>query len=294
MLGPKMASRTSTVAAAGSSLAEPPVSIIRPTTGWLPPRLGELWRERQLLYFLAWRDIKVRYAQTVLGAVWTVFQPLALMLVFTLAFRRIGKVQTEGVNYAVFALAGLTFWMFFSRALAQGADSLVTNAQLVTKTSCPRLLIPLASITAALVDFVIGLAFFFIFAAAYGELPDWRIVFVIPALLLGLAFLVGAVLLLAPLNVRYRDVRQALPFLVQIWLFLSPVAYAITTLGPRWSSVLALNPLVGVIEAFRWSLVGTPAPTGTQLAAAILIAVLTFAIGMTSFARAERTVADLA
>jgi lipopolysaccharide transport system permease protein len=285
---------SSTAATVGARLSEVPVTTIRATSGFLPPRLGELWRERQLLYFLAWRDVKVRYAQTVLGAAWTIFQPVALMLVFTLAFRRIGKVETEGVNYAVFTLAGLTFWMFFSRALTQGSDSLVTNAQLVTKTSCPRLLIPLASITGALVDFAVGLAFYFVFAAFYGLIPDWRIIFLVPSVLLGLIFIAGMVLMLAPLNVRYRDVRQALPFLIQIWLFLSPVAYPITTLGPRWSSVLALNPLVGVIELFRWSLLGTPAPTAGQLSAAIVISLLALVLGVTTFARAERTIADLA
>ncbi|HST16928.1 MAG TPA: ABC transporter permease [Gaiellaceae bacterium] len=289
-----MASSSSTAAIVKAPPGELPVTTIRSTSGWLPPRLGELWHERQLLYFLAWRDVKVRYAQTVLGAVWTIFQPLALMLVFTLAFRRIGKVETEGVNYAVFCLAGLTFWMFFSRAVTQGSDSLVANAQLVTKTSCPRLLIPLASITGALVDFAVGLAFFFVFAAIYGYWPSWRIIFLVPSLVLGLTFLVGIVLLLAPLNVRYRDVRQALPFLVQIWLFLSPVAYPITSLGPRWSAIVALNPLVGVIESFRWSLLGTPPPTAVQLASAIVIGLLAFGVGLTTFARAERTIADLA
>jgi lipopolysaccharide transport system permease protein len=273
---------------------EQPVTVIKPGSGLLPARLAEIWTQRHLLYFFAWRDIKVRYAQTVLGAAWTVFQPLALMLVFTLAFRRIGSVKSDGVNYAVFVLAGLTYWTFFSKAVTQGADSLVINAQLVTKTSCPRILIPLAPLASGFFDFTIALAFYFAFAGWYGYYPTWHIVALIPSVLLGLVFLFGLVLLLSPLNVRFRDVRQALPFLIQIWLFLSPVAYPITTLGPRWSSVLAINPLVGAIEAFRWSLLGTPGPSSTQLLISIGIACVTLVVGLLYFTRAERTIADIA
>jgi len=269
-------------------------TVIRPTSGWVPPRFGELWHHRQLLYFLAWRDLKVRYSQTLLGAGWTLFQPIAMMVVFTLAFERVGNVKTEGVPYQVFVLAGLVFWNFFSRAVTQGADSLTSNAALVTKTSCPRLVIPLASVVSAFVDFAVTLAFFFIFAAAYGTYPSWRLVVLPFALLLGVAFLAGLVLLLSALNVRYRDVRQALPFLIQLWLFLSPVAYPISQLGPRLARILTLNPLVGIIDSVRWSLIGTNGPTPGALTAAIAISLVTLVVGLAYFARAERTIADLA
>lgn len=269
-------------------------TVIRPTSGWVPPRFGELWHHRQLLYFLAWRDLKVRYAQTLLGAVWTVFQPIALMVVFTLAFQRVGNVKTQGVPYQVFVLAGLTFWNFFSRAVTVGADSLTANAALVTKTSCPRLVIPLASLVSAFVDFAITLAFFFIFAAWYGTYPTWRLVVLPFALLLGIAFIAGLVLLLSALNVRYRDVRQALPFLIQLWLFLSPVAYPISLLGPRAARLLTINPLVGIIDSVRWSLIGTNGPSAAALTFAIAISIVTLVVGLAYFARAERTIADLA
>jgi lipopolysaccharide transport system permease protein len=293
MLG-RMASSPTTLTLPKGIEQHQPITVIKPGSGLLPARLGETWDQRHLLYFFAWRDIKVRYAQTVLGAAWSIFQPLVLMLVFTLAFSRIGSVKSDGVKYPVWALAGLTYWTFFSRAVTQGADGLLLNSQLVTKTSCPRILIPVTPLVSGLFDFVIALAFYFVFAGWYGYYPDWHIVGLIPTMLLGLAFLFGLVLLLSPLNVRYRDVRQALPFVIQIWLFLSPVAYPITTLGPRWSTVLALNPLVGVIEAFRWSLLGTPGPSPAQLLTSIAITGVTLVVGLMYFARAERTIADLA
>lgn len=262
--------------------------VIEPSSGWTIPRFTELWQYRELLYFLTWRDIKVRYSQTLLGGAWAIFQPLILMLVFTFAFRRLAKIETGAIPYPVFALAGLVFWTFFSKALTQGADSLVANAQLLTKVYCPRLLIPIAAVVSGLVDFCLSLAFFLIFAAAYGFLPSWRLVLLPVALLLGLVLAVGASLLLSAINVRYRDIRQALPFLVQLLLFLSPIAY------PIGSKLLAVNPLVGIVELFRWSLVGGAGPSPLDLALAVTVAFTLLIVGAAYFSRLERVFADVA
>ena len=269
-------------------------TVIRPTSGWVPPRLGELWRHRQLLLFFAWRDLKVRYAQTALGAVWTVIQPLALMLVFTLAFRKIGRVETAGLPYPVFVLAGLTYWTFFSRALLQASDSLVMNLHIVTKTACPRLILPLSPILSGLFDFTLALGFFLVVAGLYGEWPGVEILALPAVLALGVAFLAGLGLLLSALNARYRDVRHVLPFTIQVWLFLSPIAFPLDVLGDTTERLLALNPLVGIVEAFRWSLVGTAAPGALELGLAVGVSLATLAAGLAYFARAERTIADRA
>ena len=266
--------------------------VIRPTSGRLPPRLNELWKYRELFGYLVWRDIKVRYAQTSLGAAWMIFQPLALMLVYTYAFSHLAKVSIPGVPYPLFALAGLTVWIFVSRGVTIGAESLITNIALVTKTSCPRILIPVAAVVSVLVDFVVTLVLFFAFAAAYGRFPTWRVVAVPPLLVVAFVLALGLSLFLSATNVRYRDVGQALPFLIMLWFFLSPVAYLLQTPGHRWQTILqAINPLVGIILAFRWALLGTPAPHG-MLAVAVVVSLLIFALGIRRFAATERTLVD--
>jgi len=269
-----------------------PTVLIRPTHGPVPPRIGELWAYRELFTFLVWRDIKVRYAQTVLGAIWTVFQPLALMGVYAYAFTRLARIGTGSVPYVLFALSGLAVWMFVSRAVFQGATSLVNEIALVTKTPSPRILIPMAAVVSMFVDFVITLGRFLVFDAAYGRFPDWRIVFALPLIALALILAFGISLLLSALNVRYRDVGQALPFLIQLWFFLSPIAFPLLTPPHAWETyVQALNPLVGIVLAFRWSLLGTPAPHGLFVVS-VVVTLVVFAIGVAYFARADRTIAD--
>lgn len=281
----------STIDRAVPAAAAPRV-VIRPTTGFLPPRLGELWDYRELFGFLVWRDIKVRYAQTVLGAFWTLFQPLGMMLVFAYAFAKLGNIDTGEVPYPLFALSGIALWLFVSRGVLSGASSLVANIPLVTKTSSPRVIIPLAAVASAVIDLVIGLALFLVFAIAYGAYPTWRYAVAPLILVLTLALTVGLSLFLSALNVRYRDVGQALPFLVQLWFFLSPVAYSLHTPGVSWPTIVqAFNPMVGLIEAFRWTLLGTAPPHGL-LAVAALAAVAIFVGGLVYFAQAERTLAD--
>ncbi|MGZ4316951.1 MAG: ABC transporter permease [Gaiellaceae bacterium] len=266
--------------------------VIEPTSGPIPPRLSELWAYRELFLILVWRDIKVRYAQTKLGFAWMLFQPLALLLVYTFAFSHLARVSIPGIPYPVFALAGLTLWIFASRAVFTGSESLVANITIVTKTSAPRILIPLAANVSVIVDFLVSLVLYFMIAALYGFFPTWRVVFIVPLLLFAFVLTFGISLFLSATNVRYRDVGQALPFLVTLWFFLSPVAYQLQTPGVGWETiVLAANPMVGLILAFRWALLDTPAPHGLLLAALLETAVI-FALGLMRFSRAERTLAD--
>jgi homopolymeric O-antigen transport system permease protein len=270
----------------------PTLTTIRPTEGRIHIRPRELWRFRELFAFLVWRDIKVRYAQTALGAAWMVFQPLAMMLVYTFAFSHLAKVNIPGIPYPLFALSGLTLWIFVSRGVVLGSDSLVQNIPIVTKTSSPRIIIPLAAVVSVAVDFLIALGLFLVISCLYGHYPTWRWVAIPPLLLIAFALTLGIALFLSSTNVRYRDVGQALPFIVQLWFFLSPVAYLLQTPGHSWQTVIqALNPLVGLILAFRWALLATPAPHGLLLVATA-ISIATLIIGLLHFARLERTLAD--
>jgi lipopolysaccharide transport system permease protein len=271
---------------------DPPVTVIRPTTGPIPPRLSELWEFRELFAFLVWRDIKVRYAQTKLGAAWMVFQPLAMMLVYTFAFSHLAKVNVPGTPYPLFALAGLTLWIFVSRGVVIGSESLVTNIPLITKTSCPRIILPLAAVVSVFVDFLVALVLFLVISATYGRFPSWHFALVPGLLLLGFLLTLGISLLLSAVNVRYRDIGQALPFITQLWFFLSPIAYLLQTPGRSWATAIqALNPLVGLILAYRWAVLGTPAPRGLFATAAV-ICIVVFVAGLVQFARTERNVAD--
>jgi lipopolysaccharide transport system permease protein len=266
--------------------------VIEATTGPLPPRLGELWAYRELFGFLIWRDIKVRYAQTALGAAWMVFQPLAMLLVYTFAFSHLARVAIPGIPYPVFALAGLTLWIFVSRGVIIGSESLVTNMQLVTKTACPRVLIPLAAVVSVFVDFVVAFCLYLVISALYGFYPTWRYLLLPVIVLIAFILAIGLSLLFSATSVRYRDVGQVLPFLVQLWFFLSPIAYLLQTPGHSWETIVqALNPMVGLILALRWVLLGTPQPHGIFLAA-VVVSVACFVFGVVRFAHAERTIAD--
>jgi lipopolysaccharide transport system permease protein len=295
-VGNRMSMRTAATNPSATAAPRPldvtPITVIRPTTGRIQIRLGELWRYRELFAFLVWRDIKVRYAQTALGAAWMVFQPLAMMLVYTFAFSHLAKVNIPGVPYPLFALSGLTLWIFVSRGVSLGSESLVSNIPIVTKTSSPRLLIPLAAVVSVFVDFLIALVLFLAIAGVYGRHPTWRFAFVPLLLLIAFVLALGISLLLSATNVRYRDVGQALPFIIQLWFFLSPVAYLLQTPGHSWETAIqALNPLVGLILAFRWALLATPPPHGL-LIVAVGISIAMLVVGLLRFTRLERTIAD--
>lgn len=266
--------------------------VIKPVTGPMPIRPGELWAFRELFMFLVMRDIKVRYAQTALGAMWSIFQPLAMMGVYAYAFTRLGRLTTGHVPYPLFALSGLVLWIFVSRAVVQGTLSLLTDLQVVTKTAAPRMIVPLAAVGSVLIDFTISLALFLAFNFGYGRMPRVETLVIFPIMLATIALTYGLALFLSALNVKYRDVGQALPFLVQLWFFVSPVAYTLHTPGRSFVTVVqALNPLVGLIEAARWALVGSQAPRGL-LIIAIVEAFVIFVLGMAYFSRRERSLAD--
>jgi len=272
----------------------PRTVVMQATSGWVFPPLRENWQRRELLYFFARRDIKLKYAQTKLGWLWTFVQPVVMMLVFTLAFRKLGRVATESIPYPVFTFAGLTLWLFISRSIANGAESLIANSQVLTRTACPRLLMPLSSILSGLFDLAITFLILVGFAALYGIYPTWRFALAPLTILLAMTLVLGLSLILSAVNVRHRDVRNLLPLALQLLLFLSPIAYPLNTLGPKWTTVFAFNPLVGVIEAFRWSVVGTPPPTSLELGVSITAAVAFLTGGLAYFSRAERVFADVA
>lgn len=274
-------------------LLSPPVTVIRPARGWARVDLRELWDYRELLYFLVWRDLKVRYKQTALGAAWAILQPVATMVVFSLFFGRLAGVPSDGVPYPVFSLAGLVPWTFFAQGLSQSANSLVGSQNLITKVYFPRLAIPAATVLSGVVDFALAFLVLLGVMAGFGIVPGGRIVWIVPMLLLAFATSLGAGLWLAALNVRYRDVRHVLPFLVQLWLFATPVAYPASLLTGPWRTVYGINPMVGAVEGFRWALLGTGDPPGPAAAVSGVAALFLFLGGILYFRRMERTFADV-
>jgi lipopolysaccharide transport system permease protein len=271
----------------------PDITRIRPSRGWVSLRLGELWEYRELLWFLVWRDVKVRYKQTALGASWAILQPVATMVVFSLFFGRLAGIPSDGLPYPVFSFAALVPWTFFSQGLAQSANSLVGSQNLITKVYFPRLAIPIASVLAGLVDFALAFVVLVGMMLFYGIVPGPAVLALPALLLLALVTALGAGLWLSALNVQYRDVRYAVPFLTQLWLFVTPIAYPSSLLGEPWRTVYGLNPMAGVVEGFRWALLGTARPPGTLLAASTVAAVALLVSGAFYFRRMEKTFADL-
>jgi lipopolysaccharide transport system permease protein len=276
-----------------SGHGEPPVMYIRPRTGWTALGIGELWASRELLLFFVWRDIKLRYTQTVMGVSWAVVQPLLTMLVFSLFFGRLVGVPSDGVPYALFSLAALVPWTFFSTGLARCANSLVNQQSLLTKIYFPRLALPIASVLAGVVDVGLALVVLLGMLILYGVTPTLTALWVVPLLLLCLVAALGVGLWLAALNVRYRDVQQALPFVIQIWLFASPVAYSSSRLEEPWRTLYGINPMVGVIEGFRWALLGTQQLHAGVLGVSTAVAVASLIGGAYFFRRMESAFADV-
>jgi ABC-type polysaccharide/polyol phosphate export permease len=285
----------------GSALTSPGTTVagarrdarprtIQPAKRLVLPSPRELWAYRDLFWFLVWRDIKLRAAQTRIGIGWIVLQPLAMLGVYTFAFSRLGHTAA-GIPYPLFALAGLTAWQFISRAILQGAESLVAQVNVIKRTGSPRILFPLAAIASGGIDFGVSLALYLVFAAAYGRTPGWHVVAVVPLLALSAALATGFALLLAPAHARYRDVGRLLPFVVQLWFFVSPVAYALPRLGGRAHVIESLNPLVGVLSGFRWALVGSPLEP-RRLLLAVGVSIVTIVLGIVYFDYAQQTVAD--
>lgn len=260
----------------------------------MPIKLRELWEFRDVLYFLVWRDIKVRYRQTLIGATWAVVQPFMTMVVFTVFFGRLAKMPSDGLPYPLFAFAALVPWTFFANGLSQGANSLVASGHLITKVYFPRLLVPTARVLGGLLDLLLAFLVLLGMMAWYGTLPRPAAVLWVPALvLLTLVTAVGISLWLSALNVRYRDIQHVVPFLVQIWLFATPIAYPSSLLAEHWRPLYALNPMVGVVEGFRWALLGSGAAPGPMLISSTLAALVMLVTGMFFFRRIERTFADV-
>ena len=270
-----------------------PRTLVTPSRGWVSLRLGEMWEYRELLYFFIWRDVKVRYKQTALGVSWAILQPFLTMVIFSLFFGRLAGVPSDGVPYPIFAYTALLPWTFFAHGVTLSANSLVSNANLVKKVYFPRMAIPIASVLSGFADLVPAFGVLLGMMLYYGIYPSaqvaWLPVFVLLALIAALGVGIG----LAAINVHFRDVRHTVPFLVQTWLFITPIAYPSSLLPEHWKTLYALNPMVGVVEGFRWALLDTepaPGPIVWVSAAAALVLLLVSAL---SFRRLEKTFADV-
>jgi lipopolysaccharide transport system permease protein len=275
------------------STYETPVTLIRPSTSWAPLNLRELWKYRELLYFLVWRDIKVRYKQTVLGASWAIIQPFFTMVVFSLFFGRLAGIPSDGVPYPIFSFAALVPWTFFASGLAGSANSLVGSQNLIKKVYFPRLAIPIATVLSGAVDFALAFVVLLGMMLFYGITPTVNVVWLIPLLLLALVTSLGVGLWFSALNVKYRDVRYVVPFMVQLWLFATPIAYPSSLLDEPWRTVYALNPMVGVVEGFRWALLGTETAPGAMMLVSSSVAIALLVGGAFYFRRMESTFADI-
>ncbi|HTD76324.1 MAG TPA: ABC transporter permease [Chloroflexota bacterium] len=277
---------------ASEAASAPPIVLIQPSRGWRALDLRELWRFRELVYFLALRDIKVRYKQTALGVAWVLLQPLLAMGIFSIVFGQRG-LAANGVPYPLFVVSGLVPWFYFSNATSGASGSVVGNTQLISKVYFPRLAIPLAAVLANLVDLSIGLLLELVLLVVFGVGFGWHLL-VLPVLVaLIVLTALGVSVWLSALDVQYRDVRYAVPFLVQVWLFATPVIYSTGDVPERWRPLLALNPMTGVIEAFRWSLLGVGDPPLSALLGSVVIVTILLSTGLLYFRRMERTFADV-
>lgn len=269
-----------------------PVFTIRPTRGWRSLDLQELWAYRELIYFLTLRDIKVRYKQTAIGVVWAVLQPLAMMVVFTIFFGKLAKMPSDGIPYPLFAFTALLPWYLFSRGITESTNSLVTDQRLITRVYFPRIIVPTATILAALVDFGVSSIMLMILMFIYGVTPGIAILWIPLFVLLMLVTALGVGFWLSAINVEYRDVMYIIPFLNQFWLFVTPVVYPSSLVPEKWQIIYGLNPMVGVVEGFRWALLGSGEAPGPMIGVSAAVAVTLFLSGIVWFRRRERTFVD--
>jgi lipopolysaccharide transport system permease protein len=275
------------------STANRPITNIRPATGWFDLDLGAVWRYRELLFYLVWREVKIRYKQAALGVAWAVMQPLFTVLIFTLIFGMFARFPSDGLPYPVFALAAVLPWTYFAEALRRGATGLVSDSELVRKIYFPRLIIPVAGVTSPLVDFFFGLVILIGLMFWYGLVPGWTIL-LLPfwlAITLCLALAIG--FWLGPINVRYRDVMHTLPFVTQVWMFATPIVYPLSMIPAKWQALYSLNPMVGIIEGFRWSLLGIGHPNLLAIGISFGIIAIALVSGAVYFRKMERSFADV-
>jgi lipopolysaccharide transport system permease protein len=270
-----------------------PHKRIQPSHGFVPVDVRELLRFRELLLFLTWRDIKVRYKQTIMGASWAIIQPFFTMVIFSLFFGGLAQVPSDDVPYPIFSYAALVPWTFFATSLTQASNSLVSNANMIKKIYFPRLFMPVAPVLAALVDFVLAFVVLLAMMAYFEIAPTMNVIWLPAFLLLAIVTAVGASLWLSAMNVQFRDVRYTIPFLIQAWLFLTPIAYPSSLLSESWRPLYAVNPMVGVVEGFRWALLGTETAPGPMLIVSVLVALVLLVSGLYYFRRMEKSFADV-
>ena len=267
--------------------------IIKPSHGWAALNLRDLWLYRELIFFMTWRDLKVRYKQTLLGASWAILQPFLTMIVFSIFFGNLAKVPSDGVPYPIFSYTALIPWTLFSKALQDASRSLVANSHMITNIYFPRMILPLSSVMAGVVDFLIAFIVLLGMMVFYNIFPTVN-VWVLPIfLLLALVTAVGVGLWLSALNVLFRDINYILPFLTQFWMYLTPIAYPSSMVPSKWQAIYALNPMTGVVEGFRWALLGTGQPPGIMTLISSIVAVVLLISGMFYFRRMERLFADM-
>jgi lipopolysaccharide transport system permease protein len=266
---------------------------IRPSKGWVSLKLRDLWEYRELLYFLVWRDVKVRYKQTALGAAWAIIQPVMTMVVFSLFFGKLGKIPSDGVPYPIFSFAALVPWTFFANGLTHGSASMVGSANLIKKIYFPRLAIPISAVASGVIDFALAFAVLLLMMFYYGIFPTARMVWLPAFLLLALVTSLGVSLWLSAMNVQYRDIKYIVPFITQFWLFATPIAYPSSLLPEPWRTLYAINPMVGVVEGFRWALLGSTTAPGPMIAVSSGAALLILISGAYYFRRMEKSFADV-
>jgi lipopolysaccharide transport system permease protein len=265
----------------------------KPSGDWAWPRFRELWEYRELLFFFVWRDIKVRYKQTVLGALWAIIQPFFTMVVFSLFFGRLARIPSDDLPYPIFSYAALVPWTFFANALTQASNSLVVSANMIKKIYFPRLTLPIATVLAGIVDFVLAFVVLMGMMLYYHLVPTLNIIWVPLFLLLALITSLGMSLWLSAMNVQFRDVHYTIPFLTQAWLFVTPIAYPSSMLPEPWRTLYGINPMAGVVEGFRWALLGTDTVPGPMLIVSSVVALILFVTGAFYFQRMEQSFADV-
>ena len=272
---------------------EPSTIYIKPSTGLAALNLHELWTYRELILFMIWRNLKVRYKQTLLGASWAIIQPLMTMIIFNFIFGKVANVPTDGLPYPIFSFTALLPWGLFSTALNQASRSLTSNQNMVTKIYFPKLILPISSVLAGLVDFAIAFVILIGLMIYYAITPAWNVLWALPLfLLLSIITALGVALWLSAINVKYRDVNHALPFLTQFWLFITPVAYSASVISEKWQLVYSLNPMAGVVNGFRWALLGAGNGPNAALWVSVVISIFILVSGLFYFRNMERTFAD--